>query len=365
MPTKAPAKRGCQAPLDNAAVESGRIPHSFDFLKREQRVGVNIAIPTFNRPSKLCDATLSFLQRQGVAMHRIHVFVAPTAVSPEASPEWYRYMNAMRDHNFEGVRLEPGGDGLTAQMRAILRWAEPGAHVVCMTDDVTGIFEKKHHSNGKPYKSPLPNGSFDAVVKHAEELMKASHCCAWSLSASRHALSMTTNSVSRKLGLLEGNMWGMLADASFVNMVKDPEAGVVWDVAWSLELWAKGYRFFRYRCLATNTVYRLPGGLQTTQNAQERRERNNAQIRRLAEKHSGLIHFKEKPRASLNTMFYSFSAVGPEPLIMRRPEALTTGRRFEGFALRAMTAAERQRKKRGGHAALPPPDKGRKRKVSG
>ena len=227
MPTGAPAKRGRQAPIDENAVESGQIPHFFDFLKQGQRGVVKIAVPTFNRPSKLCEATLSFLRRQGVANSRIHVFVAPTAVSPEASPEWYRYMQAMQDYDFGDVRLEPGGDGLAAQMQAILRWAKPGEHIVCMTDDVTGIFEKKHHSNGKPYKSPLPNGSFDAVVKHAEELMKASHCCAWSLSATRHALWMTTNSVSRKLGLLEGSMWGMLADASLVNKVEHPEAGVV------------------------------------------------------------------------------------------------------------------------------------------
>ena len=364
MPPKRPGKRKRQTLIDDAAVRSGKIPHFFDYLKQEGLDQVRIAVPSFNRPSKLCSSTLSFLQRQGVAMNRIHVFVAPTPVSPETSPEWYRYMNALRDHGFEGVRLEPGGDGLTAQMWSILRWAEPGAHFVCMTDDVTDIVEKKHHSNGKPYLSPLPNGSFDAVVKHAEDLMLASDCCAWSLSASRNVLSMTTDSVSRKLGLLDGNVWGVRAQASFVNMVADHGAGVIWDVAWSVELWARGYRFFRYRSLATRTVYRLPGGMQTSQSATERRDLENAQIQKLSQKHAGLIHFKDKPNASLSTMLYSFSAVGPEPLILQRPEALTGGRRYVGFALRAMTPAERQRRRRGGQKALAAPDTGRKHKVS-
>ena len=363
MPRTRPGGRRKRFRIDEDAVQSGTIPHFFDYLKHGPLARVKIAVPTFNRPATLCECTLPFLRRHGVEMGRIHIFVAPTAVSHDSSPEWYRYLQATRDQGFEGVRLEPGGDGLTAQVRSILQWAEPGAHVVCMTDDVSDIFEKRHHKNGKPYRSPLPNGSFDALVTHAEHLLRASACVAWSLNASRNVLSMTTDSVSRKLGLLNGNMWGMVADASFLDLMHDSRNGVICDVAWSVELWAKGYRFLRYRSLATQTVYRLPGGLQTTQSAQERRERENVQIRLLARKHTGLIHFREKPAASLGTMLYSFAAVGPEPLIMKRPTAFNTGRRYSGFATRAMTAAERKRKSRGGQAALPPSTTDGKRRV--
>ena len=122
--------------------------------------------------------------------------------------------------------------------------------------------------------------------------------------------------------------------------------------------------FDRYRCLATNTVYRLPGGLQTAQSVQERWIRNNARIRRLAEKPGGFIHFPITPKSSLAIRLYSFSAVGRKPLLLQRPRALTAGRRLKRFALRAMTATESQRKKSGGNAARPAPNGRTQRLVS-
>ena len=168
-----PGRCKSQPHIDADALETGLVPHFFDYLKKTDLAEVKIAVPTFNRPSKLCTATLPFLRRHGVRMDRIHLFMAPTAVSPDAKPQWYLYMQALRDHGFGGVRLEPGGDGLTAQMQSILKWAEPGTHVVIMTDDVTDIVEKKFHVNGEFYQSPLPNGAFDAVVGHESSSNKS------------------------------------------------------------------------------------------------------------------------------------------------------------------------------------------------
>ena len=69
-------------------------------------------------------------------------------------------------------------------------------------------------------------------------------------------------------------------------------------------------------------------------------------------KHPSLVHFRRKYGRTMNTMQYSFSQLGCRPIRLKDPTPLTGGRRYEGHALRSMTPAERQRKRRGGLAAI-------------
>ena len=176
-------------------------------------------------------------------------------------------------------------------------------------------------------------------------------------------MNMKTNAISRKLGLLDGNLWGLVKTPGFENVVKDPDDQVIYDVAMTANLWASGRRFFRYRGLCTSTVYRSSGGLQSRMSMEQRRTAEDRRIRILAGKHETLVQFKAKPSASWSTMQYRFVEMGPQPLLMRKPEPMTAGRRFEGLAWRAMTAAERQRKHRGGPGAIKPIRKRQKHKA--
>jgi len=327
--------------MDEAAVESGEVPHLYDYLLRRIKPGVKIAIPSFDRPTKLCESTLPMLRRHGVDMATVHVFLAPTPAPGTTSPEWHRYWRALREHNFMDVHLEPGGDGLWAQMRAIFRWAGHGTYLLVMTDDVDDIVEKKTRADGSVYSRPLAHGALAALFGHAFDLMRAGNFVAWSLSASHNPAHMSADTISRKLGLLDGNFTGMIVNATFADMVKEEKYGIIYDVAFSTEMWAAGHRFFRYRGLCVSTVYRVPGGIQSTMCVRERRGREDSLIRTLSTKHPTPVQFQEKPAASVRTMQYSFFALGPPPVHMTRPAPQTGGRWYEGLATRAMTDAER------------------------
>ena len=134
--------------MDEATVASGEIPHFYDYLQRKAHRAVHIAIPSFDRPQKLCESTLPFLRRQGVKLSCVHVFVGPTPAGKATSPEWHRYLRTVREHGFTDIHVEPGGDGVWAQMRSIFQWAENGSHVIVMMDDVDDVVEKKTNKFG-------------------------------------------------------------------------------------------------------------------------------------------------------------------------------------------------------------------------
>ena len=309
-------------------------------------------VPSFNRPEKLCRTTLRLLRRHEIDLNRVHVFVAPSLVPNEIRPEWSRYVRELRKHNFGTVHVEPGGDSLWEQMQAIFRWAAEGSHVVCLSDDVNDIQEMKTRKDGSIHKKPLASGLLDALFQHAWDLLRAGNFSAWGLSASKNPLCMSPKIISRKLGLIEGNCWGMVAQPYLTRLLPDAEVSVIYDVAFTAELWATDRRFFRYRGLVAATTYKTPGGTTTYMTPIQRRSAEDAKIRQLALKHAAIVQFRAKDRASLSTQQYSFSRLGTSPIRMRHPNPMTAGRRYEVHAARCMTPAERKRKQRGGHAAV-------------
>ena len=338
--------------MDQAAVESGAVPHFYDYLKCGEHVKYQICIPSFNRPVRLCTTTLRLLSRHGIAMDRVHIFVAPTPAPAQDRPEWSRYIRELRERGYGDVHVEPGGDGVWGQMQAIFSWAADGSYVICMADDVEDIMCRKENKGGDVRCKPLPNGSLEALFTHAWDLMMAGDFSTWGLNASKNVLHMDAQAISRKLGLVEGNLWGVVAGPYLATLVADSDVSVIYDVAFTTELWATGRRFFRYRGLCSVSPYKLPGGLLTSMSKEGRRFEEDVQIQKLSAKHPSLVWFKKKENATLSTMQYAFSAQGSPPLQLQDPTPLTGGRRYEGHALRSMTPAERQRKCRRGLAAM-------------
>ena len=56
------------------------------------------------------------------------------------------------------------------------------------------------------------------------------------LSRSLDPLCMTPNIISRKLGLLEGNCWGMVAQPYLKKLLPEAGVSVIYDVAFTTEL---------------------------------------------------------------------------------------------------------------------------------
>ena len=94
--------------MDRAAVESGAVPHFYDYLKCGEHVKYQICIPSFNRPVRLCTTTLRLLSRHGIAMDRVHIFVAPTPAPAQDRPEWSRYIRELRERGYSDEHAEPG-----------------------------------------------------------------------------------------------------------------------------------------------------------------------------------------------------------------------------------------------------------------
>ena len=351
MPPRPETCRRKKVVVDRTAVESGTVPHFYDYLESTKKGTYHICIPSFNRPEKLCRSTLRLLTRQGIDLNRVHVFVAPSLAPHENRPEWSRYVRALRKHNFGAVHVEPGGDSLWDQMQAIFNWAAEDSHVICLSDDVHEIQEMRTRRDGSIHKKPLASGLLEALFQHAWDLLRAGNFSAWGLSASKNPRSMTPNIISRKVGLLEGNCWGMVAQPYLKKLLPDAGVSVIYDVAFTTELWATERRFFRYRGLVAATTYKTAGGTTTYMTAMQRRSAEDAKIRQLSSKHAAIVQFKTKDGASLSTQQYCFTQLGPSPLQMSQPTPITGGRRYEVHATRSMTPAERKRKQRGGHAA--------------
>ena len=352
MSDRAASERHKDVRIHRQALESGTVAHFFDYLKCSHKVDYQICIPSFNRPERLCETSLRLLRRHGIPMDRVHVFVAPTPVPTRCRPEWSRYMRELRERGYADVHIEPGGDGIVHQMRAIFSWAAEDTYIICLADDVVEIKCRKDNKSDGHCCKPLPHKSLEALFAHAWDLMRAGNFSAWGLSPCKNVLHMDARSLSRKLGLIEGNFWGTIARPWLTDLVTDSSMNVIFDVAFTAELWASGRRFFRYRGLCCISPYKMPGGLLTLKCKEQRRCEEDNQIKRLSLRHPTLVKFRRKDGASLRTMQYSFSSVGEPPIHLRNPTPLTGGRRYEGHALRSMTPAERQRKCRRGHAAI-------------
>ena len=143
--------------------------------------------------------------------------MSPKQATDSHDPEWYRYLTALRREGFHEVNLEVGSDGLEHQMHAIFSWARHG-YVVVMMDDVKDILERRTpHRSTEPELTPLPLGMLRALFLHGRDLLKASDCFAWSVNCSQNLRSLDETKISRRFGLLEGNLTGFRLEGNPEN----------------------------------------------------------------------------------------------------------------------------------------------------
>ena len=323
------------------------VPHFLDYVDAELPE-VKVVIPSFDRPEQLCKTTLPLIQQNSIPLEKVAVFVAPGHAPGRTAPEWQRYLDALRRFGLTEVRLLEGGRGLVANMNAALEWVGSG-YFITMSDSVTDVQQVFQDGRGLPKLRPLPKRGLHAIICHGRALMAAGSFVAWGLSPSHSARCLKEDQLSRKLGLLDGNLSGCVLPCDWRDMTVHPARGLIYDVEWTANLWARGYRFVRFSGLCARHEYRRPGGQASLyQDVLERRQQENAAIRGLAAERSLEVRFTEKPTATLKTMQYSFRAKGPGPLCMAPPSENPCGRKRKEFLDRPMSPAERKQKQRGG-----------------
>ena len=332
-------------PITAQDVASGTVRHWHDSLPKTsgKTIDYKLIIPSFDRPTELCGNTLSLLQRDGVPMDKVNVFVSPKSARPGARPEWYRYTEECKRHNFAQVHIRPGGRTLEAQMVAAMEWVGSG-YMVVMSDTMRSIQTKEDKPNCPIRKIPAPEGTVLALIKHGFELLRASGSTAWSVNPSHNPFQLTVNTITRRLGLLDGNLMGMFLPPNWRKMQVTSGHGLIYDVEWSAALWSQGHSFCRYQGVCCEHTYRRPGGQASLMNdVAKRKLRETQAIRACAKKYPSLVQWCRKPKASLRTMEYKFSPQGPSGLVM---EKARSGPRREYSLNEGSTSAQRMARMR-------------------
>jgi len=327
-----------------AQVATTKVPHWQSFLRqvKPHDTEYKIVIPSFDRPAELCGNTLTLLKREGIDMDRVNIFVSPVAAKNKKQPEWYRYAEACLASGFREVHIRPGGRNLEEQMAKAMEWAGSG-YIIVMSDTVRRILSAEIRDN-KVVPLEAVKGSLPCIFEHGYQLMQATGCVAWSVNPSHNPKHLELWSISRKLGLLDGNLTGMMLPKDWKHMKVTKGHGLIYDVEWSAALWSKGYRFFRYRGLCCEHRYRQEGGQATLMtNAEYRRKVENEAIRKVSEKYPECLAPMHKPKASLRTMEYTFFAKGPSNLFMTIPQP---GRKRKYHLATGSTSTERMRRLR-------------------
>jgi len=300
----------------------GTVRHWRDSLNTSGTTDVDfkLVIPSFDRPTALCGTTLSLLRSEGVPMDRVSVFVSPQPASPGGTPEWYRYSDEMKRHRFAEVHVRPGGRSLEEQMAAAMEWVGSG-YMIVMSDTVKSILTREDNHGSKVTMVKTPKGTLLALVKHGFHLLRATGCTAWSVNPSHNPWQLSVSSITRRLGLLDGNLMGMFLPPNWRRMQVTHGHGLIYDVEWSASLWAYGHRFCRYQGVCCEHRYRQPGGQATLMSDVVKRRRVETQaIKACAKKFPHLIKWMHKPKASLRAMEYRFLTHGPGVLVMAKSQ---------------------------------------------
>ena len=286
--------------------------------KNAPTIEFKLVIPSFDRPTALCGNTLSLLRRDGVPMDKVNVFVSPVPAAQGGSPEWYRYAEEMKKHNFPEVHVRPGGRTLEDQMVAAMEWVGSG-YMIVMSDTVKSMQTREDTPGSKTTMVATPKGTVMALINHGFQLLRATGCTAWSVNPSHNPWQLSVFGITRRLGLLDGNLTGLFLPPNWRKMTVASGHGLIYDVEWSASLWAHGHRFCRYQGVCCEHTYRRPGGQATLiKDANKRRRQETQAIKACARKFPSLVKWVHKPKASLKTMEYKFLTHGPCGLVMAK-----------------------------------------------
>lgn len=314
------------------------------YINRTKTEDFKVVVPSYDRPQQVVNNTLTWLRDQGIPLNRVGVFVAPTTVDGQEHPEWFRYLTALRQANMTDVHLVPGANGLENQMMKCMEWVGEGGYMIIMSDTVRHLCQREPGA-GAARLEPVPKGTLKALIKHGADLLRASGCIAWSVNPSHRPANLSPLMITRRLGMLDGNLTGMFIPGCWRELKVTKGHGLICDVEFSALLWHRGYRFLRYQGLCCAHTYRLQGGQATLMpQALKRRRCENEALKAAARKYPEQLEFFKKPTGSLRTMQYRYKKDGEDRLTMVRLAVMGRPRRYKLGA--SSTSTERMRRLR-------------------
>ena len=330
------ATRVTSADIDHECIPGWRL-----WVNEKQRPEYDVVIPSHARAADLCLTTLSLLRRHSVDMSRVHVFVDYNARTTSGERAYDTYVRTLRARGFAAVHVRPGGKGLEGNMQAIRTLFDIGTYLITMSDKVSDVLEVVTNGSKANVLKPIPLGSLPSLWHHGHDVLKAGGFAAWSTNATHSARTMKKDVMSRKAGLLDGNMTGQLVTVEFRTMQIDH--GLIYDVEYAAALWDSGQRYVRYRGICCKHPYRSSGGQSVAfPDPTVRRSAEDDAIRAITAKYPDVVQFTPKPNASLKVMQYSFRPCGPGVLTFRARHGKGAGRQRRYQLDRAATNKERQ-----------------------
>lgn len=154
------------------------------------------AIPSYDRSGTVGQKTLGLLERHGVLLDAIYVFVAN-----ECERQRYAMQLGDRCHLVVGVFT------LWKQRNLITRYFPEGSHVVSLDDDVEELYRLE--DDGETLQ-PLHLGGLQDIIHEARRLMQRTGAHLWSLNVSDNPMYMKRAKVTQRLGLCNGFFWGCI-----------------------------------------------------------------------------------------------------------------------------------------------------------
>lgn len=205
-----------------------------------------VAIPSHRRAELLGRTTLRVLADGGVPPHRITVFI------DEDDPDRDAYTQLTGVHM---VAWFPTS-GINAMRRNISAHYSPGTNVVCLDDDVTGVFQATTH------KTLTPIADLDAFIRHAFTHTRQRGLSVWGVSAVANPYFMRPQTEpSEDLKFLIATMWGFVSRPG--HPMHDTTVAVKEDYDTSLRAWWYDGGVVRFNDVTVKADhYRAPGGCQ-------------------------------------------------------------------------------------------------------
>lgn len=218
--------------------------------RREQFAGSNRAF--------ILDHTLSFLHEQGIHHSIVTLFVADTV-------EAESYKQALKGSPWEAVNIRVSAPGIRDSRNAIMKSFSEGTYVVSLDDDLECILCKARGGNGENCAlTPMAPGEFLKLIFDAYHRMRACGAHLWGLSTSRNPLSMNSNWISVRNGLVNGYLHGFICRPNCSDLLRSLTDAVE-DCEFSVRHFNKDGIVLRYTMFAGMTCcYANAGGLQAS-----------------------------------------------------------------------------------------------------
>lgn len=209
-------------------------------------MGYQVAIPSHRRAATLAATTLRVLADGHVPRSHVCVFI------DDNDPDMDAY--ARLPVNVRLVLVPTRG--INAARRFIAQYYPAGTNVVCLDDDVTGVFEATDR------KTLAPVVDLDDLFEYAFRATRDAGLSVWGVSAVANPYFMRPGSApSTDLKFLIATMWGFVSRPD--HPVHDTTVEVKEDYETSLRAWWYDGGVVRFNNLTVRADhYRTPGGCQ-------------------------------------------------------------------------------------------------------